>query len=54
MQKQRRVDLNRHVGTVHEGPKPFKCTVCGVGFTQKPSMKAHTAWACRGPNSAQF
>ena len=24
--------LKKHVGTVHEGIKPFKCSVCDVKF----------------------
>ena len=46
--------LKQQVVTVHERQKPFKCSVCGVIFTQKPSFKAHVAWACPGPNFDQF
>ena len=46
--------LKKRAVTVHERQKPFKCSVCGVIFTQKPSFEAHVAWACRGPNFAQF
>ena len=40
--------LKKRGATVHERQNPFKCSICGVGFTQKPSFGAHVAWACRG------
>ena len=27
-------NLKKHVGTVHEGMKPFKCSVCDVKFAK--------------------
>ena len=46
--------LKKRVVTGHERQKPFKCSICDVGFTQKQSFEAHIAWACRGPNFDQF
>ena len=27
--------LKKHIGSVHEGKKPFKCNKCESGFSQK-------------------
>ena len=37
----RKDHLNGHVSAVHEGKKPFKCTICAATFSQKPHLKAH-------------
>ena len=29
-----RSNLNRHIESVHEGKKPFKCNDCGAAFSQ--------------------
>ena len=33
--------LNRHVPSVQEGKKPFKCNLCDATFTSNQSMKVH-------------
>ena len=33
--------MKRHVASVHEGKKPFKCDICDYKFSQKTSMKSH-------------
>ena len=32
-----------HISTVHEGQKPFKCSICDDRFTQIASMRRHIA-----------
>ena len=34
-------DLKKHVEAVHEGIKPFKCSVCDVKFANKQHLKKH-------------
>ena len=33
--------LNKHIEIVHEGIKPFKCSVCDVKFANKQHLKKH-------------
>ena len=33
--------MKKHVATVHEKKKPFKCEVCGYIFALKADMKRH-------------
>ena len=37
------VDINQEhqIQTVHEGLKPFKCSICNSSFTRKPALKKH-------------
>ena len=32
----------KHIKTVHEGIKPFKCDICFAKFTSKNSLTKHT------------
>ena len=34
-------NLKKHVEAVHEGIKPFKCSVCDVKFANKQNLKKH-------------
>ena len=34
-------DMNRHVSSVHEGKKPFKCDICDYTCSLKQQMKTH-------------
>lgn len=34
-------NLKKHV-FIHTGEKPFKCSTCGRGFTQKPHLMYHS------------
>ena len=31
----------RHVTSVHEGKKPFKCDICDAKFDEKSKLKKH-------------
>jgi KRAB domain-containing zinc finger protein len=33
--------LKRHVLSVHEGKKPFKCNICDATFAKNSNMKNH-------------
>ena len=33
--------MNRHIASVHEGKKPFKCDICDYSFSEKSSMNKH-------------
>jgi uncharacterized Zn-finger protein len=33
--------LTKHVSTVHEGKKPFKCDICDYSFSEKGSLNKH-------------
>jgi len=36
------VHLNRHIASVLEEIKPFKCTTCGANFAEKQALNIHT------------
>ena len=33
--------IKRHIISVHEGNKPFRCSICGYKFSQKWVLKKH-------------
>jgi uncharacterized Zn-finger protein len=33
--------MKKHVETVHEGKKPFKCTICNSCYTRKTTLNKH-------------
>ena len=35
--------LKGHIGSVHEGKKPFNCKICKANFTQKGALNIHVA-----------
>ena len=35
--------MTRHIASVHEGKKAFKCQICDKSFSQKGSMNKHMA-----------
>ena len=35
--------MNKHVESVHEGKKPFKCDICDYSSSQKGHLKTHVA-----------
>ena len=39
----RKYELKKHIATVHEGVKPFKCSNCDVSFSRKNSLTRHIA-----------
>ena len=36
-----RRNLNRHIESVHEGKKSFKCNVCDTAFSEKSNLNGH-------------
>lgn len=34
--------MKRHIASVHEGKRPFKCESCGATFTLKEHLKTHS------------
>ena len=36
-------DLNQHIGSVHEGEKPFECSTCTSKFSEKSKLNKHIA-----------
>ena len=41
-------NLKSHIGSVHEGKKPFKCDICSAKFTENGSLKKHIALVHEG------
>ena len=35
--------MNRHIASVHEGKKPFKCDTCDARFALMHHLKSHIA-----------
>ena len=44
--------LNRHVQSVHEGKKPFECSICNIKFARKDYLKKHVS--VHGTKKKQF
>ena len=40
--------LKRHIESVHEGKKHFKCKICDASFSQKVNMNEHIALVHEG------
>ena len=36
-------NLNKHIASVHDGKKPFKCNICEASFPQKQNLNIHIA-----------
>ena len=43
-----KVNLNKHVETVHEGKKQFKCDICNTKFGQKSFLNTHVVTVHEG------
>ena len=48
-----REELNEHMITVHEGEKPFSCTLCGKSYTEEPNLVKHIKKFHEGIKSIQ-
>ena len=35
--------MNKHIASVHEEKKPFKCDICDAKFANKPNLNRHIA-----------
>ena len=35
------VNLNKHIESVHDGKKAFKCNICDASFSQKGNLNVH-------------
>ena len=46
-------DLKIHISAVHEGKKPYKCTICDNSFGLKRNLKSHIASVHEGKKSFQ-
>ena len=42
--------LNKHVGTIHEGKKPFQCTICDARFGARGTLNKHVGTIHEGKN----
>ena len=43
-------NLKKHVESVHEGIKPFKCSICDVEFANKQNLKKHRKMLMKDSN----
>ena len=39
---QKKTALSRHISSVHEGIKPFKCNICEAKFARKSHLNSHS------------
>ena len=39
----KKTHLNRHITSVHEGIKPFKCNICEANFARKSHLNEYSA-----------
>ena len=46
--------MNRHVATVHEEKKQFKCDICNDDFKSKHVMKEHIEKIHKGKENEKF
>ena len=49
----RKEALNKHVVTVHEEKKEFKCAICNAEFTSKHMMNSHITTIHEGKKQFQ-
>ena len=45
-----KIDMNKHITSVHEDKKPFKCGLCNYYCSKKSSMYQHVAVVHEGKN----
>ena len=36
-----KAQVNRHIESVHNGKKPYKCSICTSSFSQKGGLNTH-------------
>ena len=46
--------MNKHVASIYEEKKPFKCDICDYECSQKGSMNRHTATVHKGKKNVNY